>query len=65
VGIAWWKANLSTVQMLQGGDAGGDAAIFANAAALATQQPQATALLVRAAQVQIYPGSGNTAQGAG
>jgi hypothetical protein len=38
--------------LLQGGDAGGDAAIFSNAATLATQQQQATALLVRAAQVQ-------------
>lgn len=37
--------------LLQGGDAGGDTGIFANATALAGQQPQAAALLVRAAQV--------------
>jgi hypothetical protein len=44
--------TLMYVLLLQGGDAGGDAAIFGNAATLATQQQQATALLVRAAQVQ-------------
>jgi hypothetical protein len=44
--------TLRYVLLLQGGDAGGDAAIFGNAATLATQQQQATALLVRAAQVR-------------
>lgn len=38
--------------LLQGGDGGGDAAVFATAASLASQQPQAAALLVRAAQVR-------------
>lgn len=40
--------------LLQGGDGGGDAGVFATAASLTGQQLQAAALLVRAAQVAKY-----------
>lgn len=42
--------DVALAPLLQGGNAGGDAAIFATAAALAGQQSQSSSLLVRAAQ---------------